>query len=186
MLRQISTADRPTDQAVLAADSSEILIGESQRDASPGEAAATHLPTPGPQKRAINRVLIGMTTFIRIQLRVGLPVAGMLRLTSMPAAADARQPTQHVASRSSEGRRTAQIRTCLKNEHPGATLREGHGSDTATGTGANDDRIPARVDVLRGRAHRQPLRYKKRSPEGPSIQTELVAGGRFELPTFGL
>ena len=184
MLLQFCSADRPADHAVVAADSSKILVRQPQRDAPPGEAAATHLPTPGPQKRAINRVLVGMTTFIRIQLRVGLPVAGMLRLTSMPAAADPRQPAQHVSNRGSEGRRTVQIRTCLQHENlapPSARVIAATPPLAPEPTTiASQLALTCSEDVLTGNSPVQ------KDPEGIFKPNRNGGGGKFELPTFGL
>ena len=61
----------------------EVAIRQPQRDASPGEAASSHLMPPGPEERAIWRMAVGMLLFVDIELGILFPVARVLRLAAM-------------------------------------------------------------------------------------------------------
>ena len=130
---QISGTNRPCGQAIRRFDTSEILIGQAQGDAPPGEAAATHLQATGPEERAVRRMAVGMEPFIGIQPWIGFPVARVLGLQTMTATAQPRQPSHRIGRLRPQCRLRRQIRPCIDQQDPSATFGKGQGSHPTAG-----------------------------------------------------
>ena len=127
-----------------------------------------------------------MQTLVGIQTRVGFPVAGMLGLLAMAAAGQAHDPAQQISRFSPEGLRAVEVRSCLHHKHSRSCFSQGHGGHAATRSRANNNGVPGAIAVHGATAHGGTT-DKKNLPKGRLlIQSDLVAGGRFELPTFGL
>ena len=135
MLAELLSPQWPVDPfTVVVNNPGEILIGESQGDASPGQAAASDLQSARPEEGLILRMLIGVVTFIGIELWIGFPVAGMLRLALMATTNDVGQPCDEIERLGSVGLVGSQLRAGIENEDTTTSLCQRHGGYAATGS----------------------------------------------------
>ena len=100
---EVAVADRPIHPMAIPAGPLELVVGEPQGDASPGEAFAPHLSPPGPEEGAIAGGGVGVALLIDEQLRVGFPVAGVIRGDALPAAADVAEAFEAVERLAAKG-----------------------------------------------------------------------------------
>jgi len=119
----------------------ELVVAEAQGDAAPGEALAPHLAAAGPEEGLVSRGGIGIAPLVGEQLGVLLPVAGMVALQGLLAAAQVHQPAQAVGRFAAEGPLGLQLRTRLQHQHPQPGLGQHHGRHAAGGAGAHHDRV---------------------------------------------
>ena len=119
---------------------------------------------------------IGVQPFIGIKPGIGFPVARMLGLESMAAAAEPRQPSHRIGGFRPQGCLRRQIRSRIDQQDPSTTVSQGQGSNATAGPRADDDGIPGSIDWLAlaccGHAQRQ-----KKIPDGGISNSIRIGGG---------
>ena len=131
--RKIGGTNRPCGHPIRSLDTNEILIREAQGDATPGEAAPTHLKASGPEERPVRRMAVGVQPFIGIKPGIGFPIAGVLGLQTMAATAEPRQPSHRIGGFRPQCRLRRQIRPCIDQQDPSTTFSQGQGSHATAG-----------------------------------------------------
>ena len=86
---EVGVADRPAVAVAIALRRCKFEIRQPQGDAAPGEALTSHLPAAAPEEGAIHWRAVGVIDLVDVELRIGLPVAGMLGGDALAAAAEA-------------------------------------------------------------------------------------------------
>ena len=119
----------------------EFEIGEPQGDAAPGEALAAHLAAPGPEEGTFGRGRVGVAQLIHEQLRVGLPVAGVVDRPPLAAAGHPGQALEAVERLAAKGAAGGQLRARLQHQHPQTRLGQGQGRHPAGGTRSHHDGV---------------------------------------------
>ena len=93
---EIVMTNRPALSVPIGFSSLEVKVRQAKGDASPGQAAASHLTALGPKKGLVCWRAVGILIFIGVQGRILLPVPRMLGLPLMPAAEQTLRSTQTV------------------------------------------------------------------------------------------